>query len=76
MQGDGKGILRCSQGYLVKECACRGATIKSKEANEVVLTALKQQIQILVKEIELSQNAKNKIIPYSEGVEIKTLIKP
>ena len=75
MQGDSKGILRCSQRYLVKECVCRSATIKTKEANEVVLAALKQQIQLLVKETELSQNAKNKTIPYSEGAEIKTLIK-
>ncbi len=75
MQGDGKGILRCNQRYLVKECQCRSATIRHKEANEVVLAALRQQIQLLVKEAELSKNARNKTIPYSEGAEIKTLIK-
>ena len=75
MQGDGKGILRCNQRYLVKECQCRSATIRHKEANEVVLAALRQQIQLLVKEAELSKNARNKTIPYSKGAEIKTLIK-
>lgn len=30
---------------------------------------------MLVKEAELSKNARNKTIPYSEGAEIKTLIK-
>lgn len=74
MQGD-KGILRCNQRYLVKECKCRSAVIRVEETDKVVLTALKQQIQLLVKEAELSKNARNKTIPYSEGAEIATLIK-
>lgn len=74
MQGD-KGILRCNQRYLVKECRCRSAVIRVEETDKVVLTALKQQIQLLVKEAELSKNARNKTIPYSEGAEIATLIK-
>lgn len=46
-----------------------------EETDKVVLTALKQQIRLFMKEAELSKNARNKTIPYSEGAEIATLIK-
>lgn len=75
MQGDGKGGLRCKQRYLLKECKCCDAVINRKKADETVLAALKQQIQLLVKEKELSQNERNKVMPYSEDAEIKTLVK-
>lgn len=74
MQGD-KGVLRCNQRYLAKECKCKSAVIRVEEADKAVLTALKQQIQLLVKEAELSKNTRNKMIPYSEDAESTTLIK-
>lgn len=67
--------IRCNQRYLLKECKCRSAVISIEEADETVLLALKKQIRLFVKEAELSRAAKNKMIPYSEGAEIATLIK-
>lgn len=75
MQKDGKGGLRCGQRYLIKECRCRSAVINLEEANEAVLSTLKQQIRLFVKEAELSKTVKNKTVPFSEGAEIATLIK-
>lgn len=75
MQKDGKGGLRCDQRYLIKECRCRSAVINLGEANEAVLSALKQQIRLFIKEAELSKTVKNKTVPFSEGAEIATLIK-
>lgn len=75
MQKDGKGGLRCGQRYLVKDCMCRRAVIDIEESDKAVLSLLKQQIVLLVRETELSKAAKNKTVPYSEGVEIATLIK-
>lgn len=70
MQKDSKGVIRCNQRYLVKECKYRSAVINIEEADMTVLSVLKQQIQLFVKETELSKAAKNKTIPYSEGAEI------
>jgi len=53
MQDTGKGIIQCGQRYLIKECRCRGASIKREEADRAVMEVLKQQIQLLVKESEL-----------------------
>lgn len=75
MQKDGKGGLRCGQRYLIKECRCRSAVINLEEANEAVLSALKQQIRLFIKEAELSKTVKNKTVPFSEGAEIAILIK-
>ena len=55
MQGDGKGILRCNQRYLVKECQCRSATIRHKEANEVVLAALRQETDVEEEQTSISE---------------------
>lgn len=75
MQKDGKGGLRCGQRYLIKECRCRSAVINLEEANEAVLSALKQQIRLFIKEAELSKTVKNKTVPFSEGAEIAIVIK-
>lgn len=70
-----KNFIRCNQRYLEKDCICRKAVIEIADANETVLEALKQQIQLFVKKDELSKAAKNKSIPYSRETEIATLIK-
>ena len=75
LQGDGKGGLRCGQKYLVKECGCRDAVIKRSEADRTVLEALKQQVQLMVKESELSKEAGNRTVTYSEATEIRSLMK-
>ena len=75
MQDTGKGIIQCGQRYLIKECRCRGASIKREEADRAVMDVLKQQIQLLVKESELSQNARSRTVPYSADEEIISLIK-
>ena len=75
MQKDSKGGLRCNQRYLIKECMCRRAVMGMEKADTAVLAALKQQIDLLVRETELSKAVKNKAVPYSEGAEIATLIK-
>lgn len=74
MQKD-KKFLRCHQRYVVKECKCRSAVISFEEADQTVLAALKQQIQLFIKAAELSKEAKKKVTPYSERAEITTLIK-
>ena len=75
MQDTGKGSIQCGQRYLVKECSCRGASIKRGEADRAVMDALKQQIQLFVKESELSQNARSRTVPYSADGEIISLTK-
>ncbi|MDE6056015.1 MAG: recombinase family protein, partial [Lachnospiraceae bacterium] len=75
LQNAGRGIIQCGQRYLVKECSCRGAAIKREEADRAVMDALKQQIQLFVKESKLSQNARDKTIPYSADGEIMSLTK-
>ncbi len=75
MQDTGKGSIQCGQRYLVKECSCRGASIKREEADRAVMDALKQQIQLFVKESELSQNARSRTVPYSADGEIISLTK-
>lgn len=75
MQKNGNASLRCNQRYLLKECMCQRAVIGIEEANEAVLSAVKQQINLLVKEGELSKATKNKTAPYTESAEIPTLIK-
>lgn len=54
---------------------CRRAVMGMEKADTAVLAALKQQIDLLVRETELSKAVKNKAVPYSEGAEIATLIK-
>lgn len=75
LQDTGKGSIQCGQRYLVKECSCRGASIKRGEADRAVMDALKQQIQLFVKESELSQNARSRTVPYSADGEIISLTK-
>jgi len=75
MQDTGRGIIRCGQRYLIKECSCREASIKRGEADRAVMDALKQQIQLFVKESELSQNARSRTVPYSVDEEIISLTK-
>lgn len=75
LQNTGRGIIQCSQRYLVKECSCRGAVIKREEADLAVMDALKQQIRLFVKEAELPQDARNRTVPYSVEAEIRSLTK-
>ncbi len=75
LQDTRKGSIQCGQRYLIKECSCREASIKREEADRAVMDALKQQIQLLVRESELSQNARSKTVPYSEDGEIVSLTK-
>lgn len=60
---------------MVKECKCRSAVISFEEADQTVLAALKQQIQLFIKAAELSKEAKKKVTSYSERAEVTTLIK-
>lgn len=50
-------------------------SIKREDADRVVIDALKQQIQLFVKESELSQNARSRTVPYSADGEIVSLTK-
>ena len=75
MQDTGKGSIQCGQRYLIKECSCREASIKREDADRAVMDALKQQIQLFVKESELSQNARSRTVPYSADGEIISLTK-
>lgn len=75
LQGDGSGVISCWQRYYLQECECRKARIKKENADNAVVEAVRQQIKLLVREEELSKEAKNRTVPYSEQEEMKTLVK-
>lgn len=75
LQGNGSGVITCWQRYYLQKCDCRKARIKKENADNAVLEAVRQQVKLLVREKELSKEAKNRTVPYSEQEEMKILVK-
>ncbi len=65
--------VMCDQKYFIDGCICSNAVASISKANETIMSVLRQQLQIFIKEAELSKSIVNQMKPCDVNAEISAL---